>query len=54
MLVGHSYGGSVMSNAALGKDNVKASCSWPPSLLRRVRASQSSRPFAWQHAGRDA
>ena len=24
VLVGHSYGGSVMSNAALGKDNVKA------------------------------
>ena len=32
VLVGHSYGGSVISNAAVGHDNVKA-----PGVCRGIR-----------------
>ena len=52
ILVGHSYGGSVISNAATGNANVKAHRDRPGCLARRARL-QARHHRAAHRTGRD-
>jgi pimeloyl-ACP methyl ester carboxylesterase len=42
ILVGHSYGGAVITNAATGNPQVKALSTWTPSYQTRTRPSRNS------------
>ena len=44
VLVGHSYGGAVITNAATGDARSRPSSTWTPSRPRRARPSPSSSP----------
>src|SRR5688572_15232359 len=44
LAVGHSYGGAVITNAALPPATSSASSTWPPSPRTRARPCRTSRP----------